>query len=217
VNTKQPIVEFFAQHLAEYQFKAEKRPNLVFENVQPCGIHRCISVQRDGPSRGLAIQIASTYSEHWRGEPAYPLGIDTGLANLRLRSKFIDAMHHWHFYEPTPAGLQQTLAEIHRQLVEFVPPFFAQSEEQLHSRRLLQLALVEARSITTAERVGLREAIDAVQCRFDRLEHPAFVRLRDILRSAWSPDIPKEERLSTSCLAYHCLIFTQHPTALSSM
>jgi hypothetical protein len=208
VKTKRPIVELFGQHLPEFQFVGEKRPNLVFQHLQPNGIYRCIGVQRDGPSHGLAVQVAATYNAHWRGEPAYPLGIDTGLTNLRLRTDTFDVMQHWHFYEPTPAGLQRALAEIHRQFVEFVPPFFEHAERELLSRCLLQLALVEARNIPSAERVGLREAIDAVQGRVDRLEHPAFVRLRDRLRAAWSPDIPKEERQGTSRLAYDCLLFT---------
>jgi hypothetical protein len=124
-----------------------------------------------------------------------------------LRNNCIEVMKHWHFYEPTPAGLQQTLTEIHRQFVELVPPFFEQAERRLLSRRLLQLALVEARTIPAAERIGLREAIDAVECQVDRLEHPAFVRLRDRLRAASSTDIPKEERQGTSRLAYDCLLF----------
>ena len=208
MNTKRPIVEFFAQHLPEFQFIGEKRPNLVFQHSQPSGVHRCIALQRDGASHGLAVQVAATYNAQWRGESAYPLGIDTGLTNLRLRTNALDLMQQWHFYEPTPTGLQRTLTEIHRQFVELVPPFFEQAERQLLSRRLLQLALVEARTIPPAERAGLREAIDAVECRVDRLEHPAFVRLRDRLRAAWSPDIPKEERQGTSRLAYDCLLFT---------
>jgi hypothetical protein len=208
MNTKRSVVEFFAQHLAAFRFIGEKRPNLVFQHSQPSGIYRGIAVQRDGPSHGLAVQVAATYSAYWRGEPAYPLGIDTGLANLRLRNEWIDAMQHWQFYAPTPAGLQRTLTEIHRNFVELVPSFFAQAEQRLLSRRMLQLALVEARSISAAERSGLREAIDAVQGRVDRLEHPAFVRLRDRLRAAWSPDIPKKERQGTSRLAYDTLLFT---------
>ena len=208
MNTKRPIVEFFGEHLPDYQFIGEKRPNLVFEHVQPSGIYRAIAIQRDSPSHGLAVQVAATYSSHWRGEPAYPLGIDTGLANLRLRNDCIDAMQHWHFYEATFPGLRRTLAEIHRQFVELAPPFFSRAEQQLLSRRLLQLALVESRRISAEERVGLQAALDAVQCRVGRLEHPAFVRLRDRLRAAWSPDIPKEERQGTSRLAYDTLAFT---------
>jgi hypothetical protein len=46
-----------------------------------------------------------------------------------------------------------------------------------------------------------------MQGRLTRLEHPAFVRLRDRLRAAYLPDILKEERQYTSRLAYDCLLF----------
>jgi hypothetical protein len=205
VNTKRPIIQFFAQHLPDYRFNAEKRPNLVFERFQPNGIYRCISVQRDGPSCGLCIVVAATYSACWRGEPAYPLGIDTGLANLRLGSEAIDVMQHWHFYEPTPGGLDRTLTEIHRQFVKLVPPFYEQAEHRLLSRRILQLALAESRSISARERVGLEEAHKYQGG--DQIEHPAFVRLRDRLRTAW-PQISQEERDGTSLLAYEILVYT---------
>ena len=208
MNSKRPIVEFFAQHLPEFQFVGEKRSLLTFQRLQATGNFRCIGVQRDGASHGLTIQIAATYSACWPGECAYSLGIDTGLANLRLRNDCIEVMQHWHFYDPTPAGLHGALSEILRQFVELVPPFFEQAERELRSRKLLQLALAESRRIPAAERVGLHEAIQVVRGRVDRLEHPAFLRLRDILRAAWSPDIPKEQRQGTSRLAFDCLVST---------
>jgi hypothetical protein len=208
VNTKRPIVDFFAEHLPEYRFIPERRPNLVFESPQPSGIYRCIAVQRDAPSHGLAVEIAATYSRRWRGEPAYPIGFDTGLANLRLGSRTIEAMQHWEFYESTPDGLRQTLARIHDQFIRLAPTFFADAEGRLLSSRLLQLALSEARQIAPGERAGLPEALDAVKCRLDHLEHPVFLRLRDRLRAAWTPDVLKEERQATNRLAYDCLVST---------
>lgn len=186
----------------------ERRPNLVFQHSQPTGIYRCIAVQRDSPSHGLAVQIAATYSPQWRGEPAYPVGIDSGLANLKLRSRTIEAMQYWEFYEPTPDGLRRTLTTIHQQFTQLAPAFFEQAERRLLSSRLLQLALSEARRISPEERAGLPEALEAVKCRLDHLEHPVFLRLRDRLRAAWTPDVPKEERQATSRLAYDCLVFT---------
>jgi hypothetical protein len=208
VNTKHPIVDFFADHLPEYRFIGDRRPNLVFQYSQPSGIYRCIAVQRDSPSHGLAIQIAATYSRHWRGEPAYPIGFDTGLANLKLRSRTIEAMQYWEFYEPTPDGLRRTLTTIHHQFRQLAPAFFEQAESSLLSSRLLQIALSDVRRISPEERAGLPEALDAVKCRLDHLEHPVFLRLRDRLRAAWTPNVSKEERQATSRLAYDCLVFT---------
>jgi hypothetical protein len=208
VNTKRPIVEFIAEHLPEYRFVPELRPNLVFQHLQPSGIYRCIAIQRDSASCGLAVEIAATYSPVWRGEPAVPLGVDTALVNLRLGTRMVDAMKYWTFYEPTPEGLRHTLGEIHREFMQLAPPFFKQAERQLLSSRLLQVALAEARCVPVQERVGLADALAAVKHRVRNLEHPAFLRVRDVIRAAWTPDVSKDERQWTNRLAYDCLVFT---------
>jgi hypothetical protein len=188
-------------------FIGENRPNLLFQQLRSSGIYGYIAIQRDEISHGIAVQLSSTYNPYWKGEPAAPLGVDTGLSNLRLQTDTLDVIQHWHFYEPTLVDLQRVLTEIQRQLVEFASSFFEQAEQQLLSSHLLQLALVEVCNIPEEECIGLREAADAVQGRLTRLEHPAFVRLRDRLRAACPPDILKEERQYTSRLAYDCLLF----------
>jgi hypothetical protein len=208
VNTKRPIVEFVAEHLPQYRFVPELRPNLVFQHLQPSGIYRSIAIQRDSASCGLAIEIAATYNPVWRGEPAMPLGLDTALVNLRLGARVVDAMKYWTFYEPTPEGLRHTLSEMHREFMRLAPPFFEQAERRLLSSRLLQVALAEARCVPVQERVGLPEALAAVKSRAGDLEHPAFLRVRGIIRAAWTPDVSEDERQWTSRLAYDCLLFT---------
>lgn len=207
MNTKRPIIEFYVEHLPQYGFVPELRPNLVFQHKQPSGIYRCIAVQRDSASCGLAVQIAATYNPFWRGEPAVPLGVDTALVNLRLGSRLVDAIRYWEFYDPTPEGLSLTLSKIHSEFVQLAPFFFQKSEKQLLSSRLLQVALSEARSVAAAGRVGLEEALMAVKHQVGKVEHPAFLRVRDVIRAAWTEGIPKEERQWTSRLAYDCLAF----------
>lgn len=97
--------------------------------------------------------------------------------------------------------------EIQGQIAGLAPPFFQEAERQLLSNKLLQLALVESRSISAEDRIGLTKALEAVEGRLLRLEHPAFIRLRDRLRDVWSPDIPKKDRQFTNRLACDCLLF----------
>jgi hypothetical protein len=208
VNTKRPIVGFLAERLPAYRFMSERRPNLVFQSAQQNGIYRCIAIQRDSASHGLAVQLAATYNPRWRGEPAYPIGFDTGLANLKHHSQVIEAIKHWEFYEPTLTGLQRTLSEIHRQFQDLAPAFFKESENQLLSNSLLQIALTESKGISVEERSELQRALEAVKFRLARLEHPIFLRLRERLREAWTPDIPKEQRQATNRIAYDCLALT---------
>jgi hypothetical protein len=208
VNTKRLIVDFLADRLPEHRFMGERKPNLVFQYAQQNAIYRCIAIQRDSASHGLSVQLAATYNPRWRGEPAYPIGFDTGLANLKHRNHVIEAIKHWESYEPTLTGLQRTLAEIHRQFQDLVPAFFKESENQLLSNSLLQIALTESKRIPAEERSELQTALESVKFRLDRLEHPIFLRLRDRLRAAWTPDIPKEQRQATNRIAYDCLALT---------
>jgi hypothetical protein len=202
MNTKRPIVDFIAQQLPDFHFVGERRPNLLFRWRLPSGIYRMIAIQRDPPSNGLAIELAVTYNPNWRGEPAAPLGLSTGLANLRLKSRMIEAIQHWFFYEPSVEGLLKTLQEAHTQFDQFSPKFFEEAEGSLMSRRLLQLALAGARSVPAARLLGLGEA----KGRLVRMNHPAYLSLRDELREAWTPDIPREDRTWTNRLAYDCLM-----------
>src|SRR5262245_30770979 len=112
MNMKRPIIDFFAERLPDYCFIGERRQNLVFQCRLPNGIFRMVAVQRDSSSHGLAVELAATYNPKWSGEPAIPLGVCAGLANLRLKNMMIEVMEHWFFYKPTPDGLRQTLEEI---------------------------------------------------------------------------------------------------------
>jgi hypothetical protein len=206
MNTKRPILDFFAERLPEYRFMGERRPNLVFQCQLPSGIFRMIAMQRDSPSHGLAVELAATYNPKWRGEPALPLGVSAGLANLRLKNMMIDVMEHWFFYEPTPDGLRRTLEEIHRQFTALSPAFFTEAENKLLTSRLLQLALAESRCITPSDLVGIQQALEAVRGKLADFEHPAYLGLKNKLQEAWTPDVPKAERKMSNRIACDCLL-----------
>jgi hypothetical protein len=206
MNTKHPVIDFFAEHLPEYCFVAERRPNLVFQCRLPNGIFRMIAVQRDSRSNGLAVELASTYNSRWSGEPAVPLGVSAGLANLRLNNMMIEVMEHWSFYEPTPEGLRGTLEEIHRQFKALSPAFFNEAENKLLSSRLLQLALAESRNTAQSELAGIQQALMTAKYKLADLQHPAYVRLRGRLQDAWTPEVPKDERQMSNRIACDCLL-----------
>jgi hypothetical protein len=206
MNTKRPIIDFFAEHLPEYRFVGERRPNLVFQCRLPSDIFRMIAVQRDSRSNGLAVELAATYNPKWSGEPAIPLGVSAGLANLRLKNMMIEVMEHWNFYEPTPEGLRRTLEEIHRQFEALSPAFFKEAENKLQSSRLLQLALAESRNTASSELAGIQQALVTAKYKLADLEHPAYLRLRSRLQDAWTPEVPKDERRMSNRIACDCLL-----------
>jgi len=204
MNAKTPIVRFFAECLPEFQFVPDLRPNLIFRQLRPSGIYLNFAVQRDSAAHGLATVIACTYDPNWRGESALPLGISAALVNLRLGSRLIDAMLYWTFYEPTLDGLHIALKSIHEEFKKLAPPFFAESERRLASNPLIQAGLAEARRIPAAERVGLADAASTARV-LRKLDHPAFMRVRDAVQAAWTPEVSKDERRWTSGIALRCL------------
>jgi hypothetical protein len=206
MNTKRPIIDFFAERLPEYRFTGERQPNLVFQYQLPNGIFRMIAMQRDSPSHGLAVELAATYNPRWSGEPALPLGVSVGLANLRLKNMMIELMEHWFFYEPTPEGLRRTLEEINRQFMALSPAFFTEAENKLLSSRLLQLALAESRSTAPSDLAGIQQALEAAKYNLADLDHPEYRRLRTRLQAAWTPEVPKAERQMSNRIACDCLL-----------
>ncbi len=205
MNTKRPILDFFQEHFAEYSFSAERRPNLLFKKREQTAIYHCIALQRDNKSCGLAVEIAATYNPLWRGESAPPLGISSGLANLRLQQSSIEIMQHWRFYEPTAEGLMLTLKSIKREFDQLAPAFYSSADEQLLSNRILQLALNESAQMTLDECEGLEEALSAAKLLLRNLQHPAYIRLRDRLQAAWTSETPDRQRGWTNRLACECI------------
>lgn len=215
MNTKRPIREFFEQHFPQYRFVPELRPNLIFRQSQASGIYRCISIQRDSEycgHCGLTTDIAATYDPNWRGGSAMPTGNCRSLAELRAGKTCLEVEKYWIKYKPTPDGLHQALSTILNEFCELSPAFFEQAEQRLLSNRLLQTALAESRLIPLEMRIGLVEASAAVKHSVGRIEHPAFLKLRDAIRAEWTPDVSKEERRWTSRLAYDCLTLTADST-----
>ncbi len=206
MQTKKPIVDFFAEHLSEYSFVPELRPCLIFRQSQLNGIFRSLAVQRDSNSNGLAIAIASTYDPVWQGGTAFRTGQDTLLPDLRLSARFLSDVQHWYFYKPTLDGLRKTLTAIHLEFKKLTPRFFRRAESALLSDRLLQVALKEARRTSPEERAGLENALEAVRGHIAKVDHPAFLQVRDALRDAWTAEVSKEARRGTSRLAYDCLM-----------
>jgi hypothetical protein len=207
MNTKLPIIEFFAEHLPQYTFVPGLggRSSLMFRLPQPNGIYRYIAICRQpAPYSILTDAIAATYHPAWRGESAMPIGISISLAELRAGKRCLEAEKYWTSYKPTLEGLHEALCGILNDFARLSPAFFEQTEHQLLSSRLLQIALAESRRIPAAERAGLTDASAATKF-LQNLEHPTFLRLRDVIRAAWTPDMPKEERQATSKLAYVCL------------
>lgn len=206
MNTKRPIIDFFAERLPAYRFIGERRPNLVFQCRLPNGIFRMIAIQRDSPSHSLAVELAATYNPRWSGEPALPLGERAGLANLRLKSMVTEWMEEWFFYEATSEGLRRTLEQIDRQFMALSPAFFTEAENKLLSSRLLQLALAEARTAAPSDLAGIQQALEAAKYKLANLDHPEYRRLRAKLQEAWTPEVPKAERQMSNRIACDCLL-----------
>ena len=209
MQTKRPIVQFFVEHFPEFGFAGEHRPNLLFRAERANGLHWAIAIQRDGPSCGLAAQMAATYLPRWKGGPASPWGWDTGLENLRLGSRAVEAMEAWFIYDATPEGLRKALREIRRQMALYGLPFLADAEIQLGANVLLQAALAAGRSMPVESRAGLEEAAARVGYRLDALEHPAYDRMREYLEGLITPRTPENERMWTRRLAYECFFLRE--------
>src|SRR5262249_18453449 len=158
--------------------------------------------QRDSKSNALAPNLAVTYSPSWRGEPAAPLGIDRGFPQLRRNQRVVEAIEFWYFYEANPEGLGTTLGEILADFQLLAIPFFEWSRHQLLEYKLIQAALKAAEAIPLEARIGLPESLATVGYIVAKCEHPAFLAVRERIRSAWTDDIPKEQRRWTNRLAY---------------
>ena len=206
MNTKTPIVQFFGRRLPEFVFDAQSRPNLVFRRSLPGRLFECIAIQRDSKANGLAPNLAVTYCPSWRGEPAFPLGLDAVFAELRQNSRNVQIIESWYFYEPTVEGLNATLEQILADYHQLAVPFFARAQRELLDDRLLQTALREAATIPAESRTGLRESIESAGYLLANCNHPAFLALKDRIRAACTPDIPEEQRMRIAKLAYDTLV-----------
>lgn len=207
MNTKTPILQFFAENLSEYVFDFQSRPNLLFRRLLPGRLYECIAIQRDSNSNGLAPNLAVTYSPLWQGEPAVPLGIDRGFPQLRQNERLVQAIDYWYFYQPSTEGLDATLERILADYRLLAIPFFAQARAELLADKLLQTALREAAAIPPELRTGLPESLAAVGYVVAKCEHPAFLALRNRIRAAWTDDIPRDRRRWTNRIAYDVLAF----------
>lgn len=207
MNTKTPIRQFFERKLPEYVFDPNSRPNLLFRRRLPCGLYECVAIQRDSKSNALAPNLAVTYSPVWRGEPAVPLGVDRGFPQLRQNKRLVEPVDYWYFYQPNSEGLNATLEQILADFHLLAIPFFAQGQVDLLADQLLQTALREAAEIPAESRRGLQESLAAVGYIVAKCEHPAYLAVRDRIRSAWTDGIPKERRQWTNRLAYDALVF----------
>ena len=54
MNTKTPIVSFFAKNLPEFIFDGASRPNLLFRRLLQDGLFECTAVQPDSKSHAFA-------------------------------------------------------------------------------------------------------------------------------------------------------------------
>jgi hypothetical protein len=86
------------------------------------------------------------------------------------------------------------------------PAFFTEAENKLLSSRLLQLALAESRSAAPRDLVGIQQALEAAKYKLEDLDHPAYLRLKNRLQDAWTPDVPKAERQMSNSIACDCLV-----------
>ncbi len=195
-----------AERLPEYRFDQEAKPNLVFRERQDAGLFRCIAMGRSSKPHAIYPNFAVTYHGNWGGEPASPLGREAGIANLRLNSRTVPAADQWIAFEPTENGLAEALEAFYEIYHGLAIRFFESATAELTSSKLLQLAISEAAATPDEAREGLKQCLAEARHRVDRLDHPAFLRLRDILRSAWTPDVSKEERQWTNRLCYDSLI-----------
>jgi hypothetical protein len=137
-----------------------------------------------------------------------PLGIDRGFPQLRRNERLVEAIEYWYFYQPTSAGLNDTLERILADFQLLAVPFFGWARKELLGHKLLQPALSAAEAIPAESRIGLPESLEAVGHVVARCEHPAFLAVRDRIRAAWTKDVPKDQRRSTSRLAYDVLVFS---------
>ncbi|HVN41936.1 MAG TPA: hypothetical protein VMT50_04070 [Steroidobacteraceae bacterium] len=208
MQTKRPIVEFFAERFPAFRFIGEWRPILVFRGDAVDELFRAIALQRDGPSCGLATQLGVSYKPSWRGEPAKPMGLDTGLEHLRLGSRLVPIEEAWFHYEATREGLLETLEEIAQQLERYAPLFFDDAERRLRDNRLLQAALARAKSVPAEAKAGLEEACIAGGYRLDALTHPAYIQMRDYLQTLVTKATPEDEVGWLRSIAYSSLLWT---------
>ena len=206
LNSKTPIVRFMAEHLPGYAFDPVASPNLVFREPQGDGLFRCVAIGRSTAPYGIYPNFAVTYNRSWGGEPASPLGREAGIANLRLDSRAVPAGDQWITFEPNAEALAEAMDSFYTIYRELAVSFFESCTAELISSKLLQIAIREAAQVPAEEREGLEQRLSELGHRVDRLDHPAFLKLRDILRAAWTPDVPKEERQWTSRLSYDSLM-----------
>lgn len=84
-----------------------------------------------------------------------------------------------------------------------VLPFYSEATAFLRRDLLLQTAIRERASMGRPDKKELEDALAAVRYRLDRLEHPAYVQLRDRLRLR-SKNVPKEwiNRLAIDSLLF---------------
>ncbi len=188
-----------------YGYDQTAKPNLLFRRTQPNGLYRCISIGRHSNPYGLYPFFALTYNKHWEGEPASPLGRDGGRANLIRDSRAVPAEEQWITFDPNQESLNEALNILFEEFKKFVEPFFEKAEKELLNSKLLQTALKEADSISMKELEGLEERLQHFGGVVSRLDHPAYLKVKQSLRNEWTEEVSKEERSWTSRLAYDSL------------
>jgi hypothetical protein len=134
-----------------------------------------------------------------------PLGWDWGIANIRHQSPAVPAIEQWYVYAPTLDGLLTTLESVLGDFRSLVLPFYCEATTFLRKDVLLQTAIRERVYMARPDKKELQDALAAVDYRLDRLEHPAYVQLRDRLRLRWK-DVTKEKRGWTNRVAIDSLL-----------
>lgn len=215
MQTKKPIISFFAEHFPQFVFHKESRPNLIFREEQTKKIYRYILIQRDGASNGLFVSVAATYDPEWVGHPwLWPLGKDAYLFELKMGTRAIDLLKFWSFYAPTPEGLNKALISISNDLKQYAFPFYEQIEEKLLSNHVLQTSLFEARrtsldDITEVLSAYREECAKAPNKSLEvkAFKHTKFLQIVDAVRNLVPSDISGEENEWMASIVYRCLLF----------
>ena len=161
-------------YFPEFIYDDNSKRYLIFRNKKLRDIYNFIHFQIDYSSNGIALNSAATYNIEWEGEPAYPLGKDAGIENIKQNSRVVNALDGWYFCENNFSNLEEILIKINKDIKKYVLPYLKISTKELQEDKLLQYCLKTSNKYRI-NRKDFEEELRKVKYIIKDLTNPVFL------------------------------------------
>ncbi len=162
----------------EFKFDDNSKRYAIFRKKTIGGIYNFIHFQIDYKANGITLNSAVTYNKEWEGEPAFPIGKDAGIENIKKNMRAVNALDGWYFSENAFSNIDETLRRINIDIRKYILPYLEKSTMELQQDKLLQYCIESAKQYEI-NRDDFEEELK--QCKFiiKDLRNPQYLSFLD--------------------------------------